>query len=293
MFDIDSKECLKIVYRGISFVFGVFLIAICYNLFFLPNNLVTGGASGVGIIVEGLTGFNANIVIYIINAILLFFCYKFLGRSETKRTLLGSLLYPLFITFTAPIARTILPYFNIEEKLVLVVLAGIIYGLGNGIIYKCNFNTGGVDVIVKILNKYFHIQEGRGLIIINGSLIVLAGFAFGIDIVIYAIIILIISSIIVDKILIGISNNKMFLIYTKKIKLVSKLINEFKTGYTLLPTEGGYSHKKGTVILCALNNKDYVYFKERLLEIDPNAFFVINDCYEVNGGVKRSNLPFL
>lgn len=293
MDDIHLKDNKEIIYRGFSFVFGIFLIAMCYNLFFLPNDFVVGGASGLGIIVEGLTGFNSNLFIYIFDIILIICSFIFLGKEQTKNTIIGSLLYPLFITFTAPIANVLSGYFHFEEILVTVVMAAIIYGLGTGIIYKCNFNTGGLDVLVKIVNKYLHIPEGKALLILNGILVIFGGFVFGIDKVVYTIIIIAVSSLIVDKILIGISDSKMFLIYTRKLKEVNKIINEFNTGYTLLPTKGGYSHKNGTLIMCVFNTKDYLKFKERILEVDPNAFFVIDDCYEVKGGVKRPNLPFL
>ena len=293
MDDMHLKNNKDIIYRGFAFVFGIFLIAMCYNLFFLPNDFVVGGASGLGIIVEGLTGFNSNIFIYLFDIALIICSFIFLGKEETKNTIIGSLLYPLFITFTTPIANVIGDAFFFEEILVTVIMAALFYGLGTGIIYKCRFNTGGLDVLVKIVNKYFHIPEGKALLILNGLLVLGGGFVFGIDKVIYTIIIIAISSQLVDKILIGISDSKMFLIYTRKLKEVKKIINEFDTGFTLLPTIGGYSHKNGTLIMCVFSTKDYLKFKERILEVDPSAFFVINDCYEVNGGVKRSNLPFL
>lgn len=293
MDDIHLKDNKDIIYRGFAFVFGIFLIAMCYNIFFLPNDFVVGGASGLGIIVEGITGFNSKIFIYIFDIILILCSFIFLGKVETKNTIIGSLLYPLFITFTTPIANVVGGLFNFEEILVKVIMAAIFYGLGTGIIYKCRFNTGGLDVLVKIVNKYFHVPEGKALLILNGFLVICGGFVFGIDKVIYTIMIIAISSQIVDKILIGISDSKMFLIYTRKLKEVNEIISEFNNGFTLLPTKGGYSHKNGTLIMCVFNTRDYLKFKERILEVDPSAFFVINDCYEVNGGVKRSNLPFL
>ena len=75
---------------------------------------------------------------------------------------------------------------------------------------------------------------------------------------------------------------------------VKKLIEEeFMTGYTIFPTVGGYSHIRGAMIMCVIRNRDVNLFKQMILEIDPTAFFVISDCYEVQGGVKRSNLPFI
>lgn len=282
-----------VIVQGVSFVLGTFLIAICYNLFFLKSDLVVGGTSGLAIIFEELIGFNSNLFIYISSIVLIILSYLILGKEATKNTIIGSLLYPLFITLTKPIVTVIDPYFEFEETLVTIILAALVYGLGSGIVYKSGFNTGGMDVLVKMGCKYFHIPDGKALMFFNSLVIIFGGFVFGIDRVIYAIIIIVISSLLVDKIIIGISDSKMFLIYTRQVEEIMKIIETFHTGYTLLPTEGGYSHRKGMMIMCAVSNRDYVKFKEVILEIDPTAFFVINDCYEVNGGVKRPNLPFI
>lgn len=92
----------------------------------------------------------------------------------------------------------------------------------------------------------------------------------------------------------GMSDSKLFYIYTKKVRKIKKLILEdFETGFTIIPSKGGYSKKSGYMLMCAISNRDYYEFKQKILEIDPNAFIIINKCYEVNGGVKRSNLPFI
>ena len=289
--NFDKKE---VIVTGISFVFGTFCLALCYNLFFISNSIVVGGTSGLAIIVEELTGFNAQIFIYVAAFILLFISYIFLGKEDTQRTLIGSFLYPLFITFTSPIAKILLQYVVFQEILVTVVLAGLLYGCSNGLIYRAGYSTGGSDVIMKLCVKYFHFTEGKSSLIFNVFIILFGGFVFGIDTAVYAIIILVISSFLVDKISMGISNSKKFMIYTKESKKVQSIIKEdFKTGFTIFPTVGGYSHTKSAMIMCVIRNRDVNLFKDKILDIDKTAFFVISDCYEVQGGVKRSNLPFM
>lgn len=279
---------------GISFVYGTFFLALCYNLFLNPNKIVVGGMTGLGMIVENMTGFNATLFIYISSIILLVVAWIFLGKEQAKRVMIGSLMYPLFISFTRPFANSIMGYFNFEEILVTVVLAGLLYGVSNGIIYKYGNSTGGSDVIVKLLCNYLHFSEGKSLLIINSIILLMGAYNFGVDTAVYAIIIIVINSLIVDKISIGISDSKKFMIYTRESRKVKDLIsNEFYAGYTIFPTAGGYSHIRGIMIMCVIRNRDVNLFKERILNIDPTAFFVISDCYEVQGGVKRSNLPFI
>lgn len=289
-----NKDIKNVIVTGVAFVLGTFLLALCYNLFFVPNNFVVGGMSGLAIIIEQVTGFNAQVFIYISSIFLLIVCYIFLGKESAERVLIGSVLYPLFITFTAPIARALLYLFSFQEILVTVALASLLYGVSNGIIFKYGYSTGGSDVIVRLLCKYFHLSEGKSILSFNIFIIFAGGYLFGVDTAVYATIILVISSNIVDKISIGISDSKKFMIYTRESKKIKELIqNDFQAGYTIFPTVGGYSHIKGVMLMCVIRNHDVTLFKEKILEIDQTAFFVISDCYEVQGGVKRSNLPFM
>lgn len=289
-----SKDTKELLLTGISFVFGTFCLALCYNLFFVPNNIVVGGTSGLAIILEDVAGINSQVFIYVTSIFLLIISFIFLGKEETERTVIGSLLYPLFVTFTAPVAKILLNYLAFQEILVTVVLAAILYGFSNGIIYKYGYTTGGSDVVMKLFCKYLHWSEGKSSIVFNIIIILLGALTFGFDMGVYAIIILVVSSMIVDKIIIGMSDSKKFMIYTRESRKVKNLIeDEFVTGYTIFPTVGGYSHIKGAMIMCVISNRDVRLFKDKILEIDPTAFFVISDCYEVQGGVKRSNLPFI
>jgi len=290
----ELKEILHIALRGLMFTFGVFLLALSYNVFLLPNKLVLGGMSGLAIVFEELLGVNHQLFIYVASGILLIVSFIFLGYNKTKNTIIGTLLYPLMITFTAPIATVINEHLIIEEMLLLVLMAGLCYGLSNGLIYKSGFTTGGSDVIMQIINKYFKVQEGKAVLITGSIIIGIGGIVTGIINVIYAILITYISTILIDKILIGISESKVFYIYSKKTEEIKKfIIDDLKMGYTTFPTIGGYSHQKGEMIMCVVNTRDYYLVKETVLNIDKDAFFVINDCYEVNGGVKKKNLPFI
>lgn len=289
-----NLETKNTIITGVSFVFGTFCLALCYNLFFVPNNLVVGGTSGLAIILHELFNINSQVFIYATSIVLLIVSYVFLGKEETQRTVIGSLLYPLFVTFTSPIAKFLLNYLVFEEVLVTVALAALLNGFSNGIIYKFGYTTGGSDVIMRLLCKYFHLSEGTSSVVFNVLIILLGSLIFGFDMGVYALIILLVSSFIVDKIIIGMSSSKKFMIYTRESKKIKKLISEdFKTGFTIFPTVGGYSHIRGAMIMCVIRNRDINLFKDKILEIDPTAFFVISDCYEVQGGVKRSNLPFI
>lgn len=289
---MKGKIIKKVVLKECSFILGVFLLALTYNLFFLPNNLVIGGNTGLSIIFQ--EKIDPTIFIYVSTILLLIISYIFLGKQSSRKTVVGSFLYPIFVSISIPLAKLLGPYFVFDEYIITVVIAALFYGISNGVIFRTGYTTGGFDVVAKILTKYLKIPEGKALFYANFVVIALGGFSFGFQSVIYAVIILYFGSYITNKLVIGISESKVFYIYTRKIEEVKEIIiKEIKTGYTVLPTIGGYSHTKGEMIMCVVPTREYYMFKEKVLGIDPNAFFVINDCYDVNGGVKKDNIPFI
>ena len=275
--------------RFLVLLIGVTILALNYNLFLVPNNLVIGGTSGLAIICQKMFGLNPNIFLYIASILLLIVSFIFLGREETTTTIIGSLLYPIMVSATVPLASFLKEYVIFDNFIIIILIAGLLNGFANGIIYKSGFTTGGSDILMKMINKYAKIPEGKSVLYTNILIILAGGFIFGINKMVYAIMILFISTSLVDRILIGISNSKLFFIYTEKTKEVKNfIIDDLKSGVTLLDTKGGYREKSGKLLMCVVPTKDYYYFKESVLAIDSKAFFIINDCYEVHGGVKST-----
>ena len=203
-------------------------------------------------------------------------------------------MFPLMITLTLPMANFINEKLIRDDFLIILLFSIILYGVSSGLIYRSGFSTGGSDIIMQIINKYIKVGESKSMIFANSIIIFIGMLVFGFNKGVYSFIILITSTYFIDKIMFGISDSKVFYIYTKKVRKIKKLIlQDFKTGLTIIPSRGGYSLKKGHMIMCVVSNQDYYIFKEKILEIDPNAFLIINKCYEVNGGVKRANFHFL
>lgn len=291
MINESDKET---IFEGLSFVFGVFLYALCFNTFLIPNDLVVSGFSGVAIVTQKLFGWNNQIFIYVTNFVLLGLSFIFLNWKTTKKNIVGSIMFPLMITITTPVANFLNDKLIGDDFIIILLFSIILYGVSSGLIYRSGFSTGGSDIIMQIINKYIKVGESKAMIVANSLIILLGMIVFGFDKGVYSFIILITSTYFIDKIMFGISDSKVFYIYTKKVRKIKKLILEdFKTGLTIIPSRGGYSKKRGHMIMCVVGNQDYYKFKERILEIDPNAFIIINKCYEVNGGVKRSSFHFI
>ena len=275
--------------RLVLMVIGVFLLGLNYNLFLIKNELVIGGMSGLAIVFNKLWGWNNQLFIYASSFILLLVSFKVFGYKKTKPAIIGTILYPLMVSLTAPLSNVLVKYFIFEDFITTIAFTSILYGFASALVYKMGYNTGGSDIIIKIMCKYLHMSEGRANLISNLVVILFAGIILGVNKVVYAIIIIYVSSVIIDKMLIGISKSKLFIIETKKLEEVSDIIiNEMHLGVTVLKAEGGYSGNKKDLLMCVVPTKDYYMFKEIILEIDKKAFFIINDCYETQGGTIRN-----
>lgn len=293
---MDIKRILRIVNHKnrvaklCFMIFGVFILALNYNLFFVKNDIVIGGVSGLAIVFNNLWGWNNQIFIYIVSFALLIVSFILFGFKKSTPAILGTILYPVMITFTHPLAELLSEYFLFEDFITTIALTSIIYGLASGLVYKMGYNTGGSDIVMQIMCKYLHMPEGKATFISNLVVVLFAGLVLGVNKVVYAIIILYVSSLIVDKMLIGISKSKLFLIQSNKLSdIENAIMNDLKLGVTVLQAKGGYSNKKQDMLLCVVPTNDYSLFKEIILTIDKYAFLIVNDCYDIEGGTLRTS----
>lgn len=277
---IESKYRIR---RYFELIFGVLLIAVAFNLFLLPNNVVFGGVSGLSIIVKEIIPINPSTFIMICSLLLLIVSFLVLGKEKTKGSVVGSILFPIFVDLTANINNYI--GLDTSNLLLSVIFGGVIYGFGAGLVFKAGFTTGGTDIINQIISKYAHVSMGNAMLMSDGLIVLIGVFFFGVNKFMYAIIVIYIIGLMTDKVLLGISSSKAFYIITNEDKRIRNyILNELHHGVTIFNVRGGYTLEKDEVILCVVPTREYYRLKEGIHEIDPDAFFVVTDAYEVMGG---------
>ena len=274
----------KFIYRRyLNLCIGCLLVAISYNLFLAPNNLVPGGIGGLAIILNKVLGIDNSIVILFFDILLLILSYFLLGKEKTKGSILGSLLFPLFVSLTSNI--NVWLDIDTSQLLLSAVFGGVLYGFGAGIIFKAGFTTGGTDIINQILSKYFKISIGNAMLFSDGLIVLSSALVFGPTKLMYSIVILYIVSLMSDRVILGVSDSKAFYIVTDKDEEIKTYVLKFLNhGVTIFKAKGGYKKEQQNVLMCVLPTKDYYRLKEGIHEIDPEAFFVVTDAYEVFGG---------
>lgn len=267
----------------IEFIIGCFFVALAFNLFMSPNNLVAGGVSGFSLILKHFFGLNPSTIISVANILLIILSFVVLGKEKTKMTIMGSILFPVFVSLTEHLSTYI--SFKESEMILIAIFGGALQGLGAGLIFRAGYSTGGTDILNMIVSKIFKISLGNSMFFTDGLIILIGAFVFGFNHLMYSLIILYLISTLTDKVVLGISDSKAFYIITNKEKEVKDfLINELKHGVTEFNAVGGYNSENQTVLMSVVPTREYYRLKEGIHKIDRNAFFVVMDSYEVKGG---------
>lgn len=282
--DIISKVYSKTkVSRYLSVIFGMLLCAFAYNLFLLPNDIVFGGVSGLSIIVSKYINIIPALFIFACSLFIAIFSFVLLGKDITIRALVGSSFYAVFVELTSGITDIIkIPN---DDMFLVAIFGGVLYGIGLGLVMRGGFTAGGTDSITNIVSKYLKLTTGTSMIIVEGIIVLIGAFAFGVSNLLYAIVILVLITFLVDKVMLGISDKKAFYIITKEKKKVSDyVINEMGHTITVFSATGGFTRKKVFVLFTVIPTREYYKLKEGIKLIDNEAFFTVIDAYEVLGG---------
>ena len=269
--------------RYVQFVFGCLLVALAFNLFYAPNDIVAGGVSGLSLVLKHIFGINSSMFILIANLFLLVLSYFFLGKETTKMTIFGSLLFPLLVNLIQNLSTYI--SFQQSELILVAVFGGLLQGIGAGLIFKAGFTTGGTDILNMIVSRKLHISMGNAILLTDGLIVLSGFFVFGFNRLIYALIVLYLVSFATDRVLLGISDSKAFYIITSEDQKVKDFVmKDLKHGITEFQAKGGYEQTDQEVLLTVIPTKEYYKLKEGIHEIDKEAFFVVTDAYQVFGG---------
>lgn len=280
---MNKKKILKNVIRYVVLILLMFLAAINYNLFLNPNNIISGGGNGISIIVEELFGIDPAIFILVFNSIILIFSFIILGIEMSSSSIVAILIYPFFVSITSGISS--ISYLQADDKLLVGIFAGIISGFIIGTVCKIGFSQGGIIQISQMINKLFKLPIAKVNFCLNSIVLISGVFIFGLSSALLGIVVLFISSLIVDKILLGVSSNKSFLILTSEEEEVKKyIVNNLGHGVTTFYVNEKGSKKKRKALMTVIPTRDYYKLTEGVKKIDKDVFFVVTDSYQLEGG---------
>ena len=266
-------------------IVGTGLMSLAINSVFDASGMVTGGFSGVAIIIKAWTKglVNGGIPLWVTNCVLniplFFIAWRVKGFSFIKKAILGE------VSLSAWLA--IQPVFHLagDDLLLAALYGGVIQGMGIGLVFLGGGTTGGTDMMAAIIQKFLqHYSISQIMQIIDGAVVVIGMYVFGIHKALYAIIAVYLVTKVSDGLIEGLKFAQAVYIITEKPEEIARMIMEdLDRGATGINAKGMYSGQDKLMLFVVVNKKEIVMLKEKVDEIDPQAFVIVTDAREVHG----------
>lgn len=262
---------------------GVICVAISIDLFLVPNNVVTGGLTGVAIILNDLFGTPIGLVSLILNIPLLIAGFRYLGGFVFGiRTVYATVALAFAIDLLNPYVGRYMS--ATADPLLYTLYGGVLDGVGVGLVFRSQGTTGGVDIIARFLQRWRAIPMGRSLLAMNVLVFAAAAYLFSLDKLLYALLVAFISGRTVDLVLEGASYARQAVIITAyPEKIQSSILHTLGRGVTVLEGRGGYTATERTVLLSVVAQSEVSVLKAIVRECDANAFVIFSNVNEVLG----------
>lgn len=269
---------MKTVKEYIMIFVGCLITAISLNGLLIPNKIAAGGVSGFATVLFYLIQIPVSVTLILVNIPLFIAGVIYLGRKFGVRTLVGTLFLALLVAFTEGLA----PFTS--DPLLAAIYGGVLSGLGLGIVFRAKATTGGTDLAAQLLHKFVGLTIGQGLLGIDFLVIALAGFAFGAELAMYALIAVFATGKVIDLVQQGLRVSKMAYIISNNPKEISEaILYKLNRGATTLTGKGAFTGEERDVIFCVVNQMEISKLKEIVYEVDQSAFVVVSNITEALG----------
>jgi Uncharacterized conserved protein len=280
--DITKKERIQ---EYICILAGTGLMALSANLFYTPSNMVPGGFTGLAILLQEITkgltegGIPVWLGNVIFNIPLIILAIAIRGWGFMRRTFAAAVLFTGWLYVIPEVG--LVP----ENLFLTAVIGGSVMGLGLGIVFLGKSTTGGTDTVAALIQHFFpHMKTSSIFPILDGVVIALSAWIFGLESSLYAVVSVVLSSIVADRVIAGFKNSLLaFIISSKYQEIADRVMKELERGVTQIAAKGVYTGKERPVLMCAVSTKEISVIKDIVAETDPSAFFILTDASEIRG----------
>lgn len=261
---------------------GIILVALSVEYFYAPNNIAAGGVTGAAIVVNAvMPSLSVGMVTLVLNVILFIVAFVFIDGKFGVKTIYSSLGLSIIIWI---IEKFLNPSAVTDDLMMATVFGTLISAVGMAFVFNENASTGGTDILAKILNKFFHLDIGKSLLVVDFIITFASILVFGINVGLYAMLSVILLGLIVDRLIEGFNVCKSVFIISKKNDEISKfIINTLDRGCTFLKGMGAYTCQENDVLYAVISRNQFIKLKKFIKEIDPQAFITVGEVHEVLG----------
>lgn len=262
-------------------IVGNFLYALSVKVFLLPTGLVTGGTTGLAMVVNHLCGLPVSAFVLAFNVVMLLLGWWLLGRAFALTTLASSFLYPAFLEV---IGLFLGDRVLTDDLLLNTIFFGIGIGVSLGIVIRAGASTGGMDIPMLVMQKYLRIPVSVSMYAFD-FLILLMQLAFSpVENVLYGIVLAIIYTVMLDKMLmLGTSRTEVKIVSDKAREISAAILEQVDRGVTLLHGEGGYLHAPTEIVMSVVSSRELFKLERLVHDIDPECFMIVSRVSEVHG----------
>ena len=264
---------------------GIALYAIGYTAFVLPEQLVSGGVTGISSLLYYAFQWNPAVMIWGLNGLLLLISFKGLNRQFTIRTIVGVTILSLMVALMKIVFEKFPLITPGEDRFMHIVIGALLGGSGLGLVFAHNGSTGGTDIIVALVNRYSRLSLGRVMQFVDISIICSSYILFhSAELIVYGVVFIVISSIMVDYVVNGTRQTVQFMIISKRYKTMADSINQnMGRGVTILHGQGWYSKSDVEVVMVLCRKYESQYLFNLIKAIDPDAMVSQSFCHGVFG----------
>ena len=275
---MDWKKNLKIMAGVLA---GNAILAFAVAAFIVPNGIIMGGATGIGLTITHYIPLNLSIAILGVNAILFLFGVFTLGKTFAITTILSTFVYPVFLEAARQIPGvTALT----ENRLLAALYGGLFIGIGAGLVVRQGASTGGTDIVALVLHKYLHSPVAMWLYIVDFAVLSTQILFSDSEQVLYGILSLVIMSAAINQVvLFGQAQIQLFIISEKHEVIRMRLLKDMDVGPTMVHIETGYSKEQQKGVLCVIPHRKLYTVNDMIRTIDEKAFITISQIKEVKG----------
>ena len=267
-------------YRYLMVTIGCVIMGIAFNTFYLPNNLLSGGISGIALISYYLFGLPVGIVSIILNIPLFILAYKFMDKDYIVGALYGMLTFSFCLDAFRFMSETVL----VHDKMLSCIAGGAMYGIGAALMYRVGGSGGGMDIVGAIIQKYYSISINNCNFIFNIFLLFVGSFLFGIEPVLYTLLTMFVMNKTCNAFVIGFDFKKNIIIISDNPEPIAEaIIKVVGRGVTYLHGEGAYTHRQREILFVVAKLTQTAKIRSIVREVDPNAFMIIHDVNDVFG----------
>lgn len=278
---MNPSKTKQLLCNAAAIAFGNALYSLAIAAFLEPAGLITGGATGIALAVGRVTGLSVSGVLLVFNIAMLVWGWAVFGRAFALNTLASSLLSPFFLELWQ---RLLAGRILTDDIILCTIFSGLGIGVALGIVLRSGASTGGMDIPPLVLHKWFRIPVSVTMLAFDIAILLVQALFSPVRQVLYGIVMVIIHTIVMDKmLLLGSSKTQVKIISARSDEILSAILSDIDRGVTILHSEGGYTREPASLLLTVVSNRELPKLERLIHTIDPECFMIVSRVTEVSG----------